>query len=223
MGNSDDLLRARPINKANGKSVALYKIPFIWIRNLYNWVLHWADTQYAVPALFLLTFGESSFFPIAPDVLLITLCLSIPQKGFYYAAICSIASLFGGIAGYGIGYYFWEAVGYPIINFYHAQEVFNSVKTAYQNNAFIVVFSAAFTPVPYKIFTIAGGICRIRFWQDFVAGSILGRSTRFFLIAGLFYFFGPSIKQFIDKYFGLLTIAFVIVLIGGFVAIKFIF
>lgn len=204
-------------------SEPLYKIPFAWIKRLYRWVLHWAQTPYGIPALFLLAFAESSFFPIPPDVLLIALALSMPQKSFYYAVVCTAGSVLGGMAGYGIGYYFWEMIGYPIINFYHAQDAFQAVKTAYQNNAFVAVFTAAFTPIPYKVFTIAGGICRIRFWQDLVVASLLGRAMRFFLVAALFYLFGPPIKKFIDRYFELLTVIFTLLLIGGFIMIKYVF
>lgn len=197
--------------------------PFEWLKRLYQWVLHWAETPYGVPALFLLSFAESSFFPIPPDVLLIALTLSIPRKGFYYAAVCSLGSVLGGMAGYAIGYYFWEAIGQPIINFYHAQEAYAAVQKAYQDNAFFAVFTAAFTPIPYKVFTIAGGICHIRLLEDLVLGSLIGRSLRFFAVAALFYFFGPPIKKFIDRYFELLTIVFTVLLIGGFLAIKYVF
>ena len=197
--------------------------PFGWVKRLYNWVLHWADTPYGVPALFLLAFAESSFFPIPPDVLLIALALARPKRALYFAAVCSVGSVLGGVAGYGIGYYFWDAIGQPIIDFYHAQVAFATVKLAYQDNAFIAVFTAAFTPIPFKVFTIAGGICEINLFRDLVLASTLGRSLRFFIVAVLFFFFGPPIKTFIDRYFELLTIAFTILLIGGFFAIKYVF
>ncbi|MDO9541627.1 MAG: VTT domain-containing protein [Kiritimatiellia bacterium] len=200
-----------------------YFQPFAWGKNLYKWVLRWAETPYGVPALFLLAFAESSFFPIPPDVLLVALTLSIPKKGFYYAAICSIGSVFGGMAGYGIGYFFWDTAGQSIINFYHAQEAYAAVQKAYQANAFFAVFTAAFTPIPFKVFTIAGGICHISFWQDMVLASMIGRSLRFFLVAALFFFYGPSIKRLIDRYFEILTIIFTVLLIGGFLAIKYVF
>lgn len=202
-------------------SPAWYQAPFVWLKKLYQWVLHWADTPYGMPALFLLAFAESSFFPIPPDVLLIALALSKPRKSLWFATVCSIGSVLGGMAGYGIGYFFWETVGQPIINLYQAQAVFAKVQGYYQQNAFLYVFTAAFTPIPYKVFTIAGGICQIRFWQDLVLASLIGRSLRFFMVAGLFYFFGPPIKQFIDRYFELLMIVFSILLVGGFVAIKY--
>lgn len=201
--------------------VPWYKTPFVWLKRLYQWVLHWADTPYGVPALFMLAFAESSFFPIPPDVLLIALALSKPRRSLRYAAVCSVGSVLGGMLGYGIGYFFQETVGQPIINFYHAQAAFAKVQGFYQQNAFFYILAAAFTPIPYKVFTIAGGICQIGFWQDMVLGSLIGRSLRFFLVAGLFYFFGPPIKQFIDRYFELLTVLFGILLIGGFLAIKY--
>jgi len=200
-----------------------YFQPFAWGKKLYKWVLHWAETPYGVLALFLLAFAESSFFPIPPDVLLIALTLSIPKKGFYYAAICSLGSVLGGMAGYGIGYFFWDTIGQPIINFYHAQEAYETVQRAYQENAFFAVFTAAFTPIPYKVFTIAGGICHIRFWQDLVLASMTGRSLRFFLVATLFFFYGPSIKWFIDRYFEILSVIFTVLIVGGFLAIKYVF
>ncbi|MBI2442184.1 MAG: DedA family protein [Lentisphaerae bacterium] len=202
-------------------STGRYRAPFGWLKRLYHWVLHWAATPYGASALFLLAFAESSFFPIPPDMLLIALALSRPRKSLWFALICSLGSVLGGIAGYGIGYFFWEAVGEPIINFYHAQAAFAKVQGYYQRDAFFYVFLAAFTPIPYKVFTIAGGICQIRLWQDLVLASLIGRSLRFFLVAALFYFCGPPIKQFIDRYFEILTIVFGVLLVGGFIAIKY--
>ena len=203
------------------RPVPWYRVPFVWFKRLYQWVLHWADTPYGMPALFLLAFAESSFFPIPPDVLLIALALSKPLRSLWYAMVCAVGSVLGGMAGYAIGYFFWDTVGQPIINFYHAQAAFTTVQGYYQDNAFFYMLLAAFTPIPYKVFTIAGGICQIQFWQDLVLGSLIGRSLRFFVVAGLFYFFGPSIKKFIDRYFEMLTILFGILLVGGFLAIKY--
>ncbi len=199
---------------------ARHASPIAWLKRLYQWVLRWADTPYGVPALFLLAFAESSFFPIPPDVLLIALALSRPRRSWYYAALCSLGSVLGGMAGYGIGYFFWETIGRPIITLYHAEAAFARVQSYYQDNALFYVFTAAFTPIPYKVFTLAGGICQIRFWQDLVLGSLLGRSLRFFLVAALFFFFGPPIKQFIDRYFEWLTLAFGALLVGGALALR---
>lgn len=200
--------------------------PFHPLRRLYNWVLHWADTPYAVPALFILAFAESSFFPIPPDVLLIALAISIPARAFYYALICSLGSVIGGGFGYLIGWQFYEVIGVPIINFYHGWEVFHKIEGMYNEHGLLAVLIAAFTPIPYKIFTIASGV----FWRSsfadflsFMGISLLGRSTRFFLVAGIIWYFGPTIKTFIEKYFELLTVAFTVALILGFVAVKYLF
>jgi membrane protein YqaA with SNARE-associated domain len=191
------------------------------IRRLYNWTLHWAKTPHSTWALFILAFCESSFFPIPPDVLLMALAVAIPGKSFKYALVCSAGSVLGGCFGYLIGYEFYEYIGRPIIGFYNITDVFNSVSTQYQSNAFAAIAVAGFTPIPYKVFTIAAGVCKINFFT-LVLASALSRSARFFIIAGLFYLFGPKIKMFIEKYFNIITIIFVILLIGGFVAVKYI-
>lgn len=193
-----------------------------FIKKMYEWVLHWAETPYAVPALFLLAFSESSFFPVPPDVLLITLAISIPKKSFKYAMICAIGSVLGGILGYYIGLYGYEAVGKPIVDFYHGQEIMEMIKSKYDQHGFWGILVAAITPIPYKVFTIASGVFRFDFLL-FLIASIVGRSTRFFVVAGLIWKFGPSIRDFIDKYFNLLSIVFMVLLIGGFILLKYVF
>jgi membrane protein YqaA with SNARE-associated domain len=192
------------------------------VRRLYDWVLHWAETPYAVPALFVLSFAESSFFPIPPDVLLIALCIGEPHKSYRFALWCSIASVFGGIAGYGIGMFAWEQVReffYAYIPGVNATSV-AQVSALYEKHNFWVVFVAAFTPIPYKVCTILAGVCAINF-PMFVVASAVGRSARFFLVAWLIRRYGPSIKDFIEKRFGLVTIAGTALLIGGFLAVKY--
>ncbi|MEW6357979.1 MAG: YqaA family protein [Planctomycetota bacterium] len=189
------------------------------IRRLYDWVLHWADTPYGAPALFVLAFVESSFFPIPPDVLLIALALGSRKRAFYYALICSIGSVLGAFLGYAIGYWFWESVGQRIVDFYHLQDKFDLVRQKYEDYAFQSILIAAFTPIPYKVFTIAAGISKISLWVLFSA-SVIGRSARFFLVAGVLYIFGPPAKRFIDKYFDWLAILFVVLIVLGFVVIK---
>ncbi|MFQ5964940.1 MAG: YqaA family protein [Candidatus Scalinduaceae bacterium] len=190
------------------------------IRRLYDWTLHWAKTPHSTWALFILAFCESSFFPIPPDVLLIALAVALPTKSFKYALVCSAGSVLGGCFGYLIGYGFFEYIGEPIISFYNITDKFNAVSTSYQSNAFAAIAIAGFTPIPYKVFTIAAGVCKVNLFTLIVA-SLLGRSGRFFMVAGLLYLFGPKIKIFIEKYFNILTIVFVILLIGGFVVIKY--
>ncbi len=188
-------------------------------RRLYDWTLHWAHTPYGSIALFVLAFCESSFFPIPPDVLLMALAFSIPKKSFKYAAICSGGSVLGGCFGYFIGYQFFEFVGLPILHFYGIMDKFNFVKEKYNANAFAAIAVAGFTPIPYKIFTIAAGVCKINLWT-FIIASAVSRSGRFFAVAGLVYLFGPKIKNFIDKYFNIISVAFVVLLIAGFFVIK---
>lgn len=190
------------------------------VRRLYDWVLHWADTPYALPALFVLSFAESSFFPIPPDVLLIALCIGNVQKGYRFAAWCSIASVLGGIAGYGIGALLWtDGVREFFTTYVFSQEKFDYVGGLYERWNFWIVFVAAFTPIPYKVITITAGVFGVNFGL-FVLASVIGRSARFFLVAWLFRRYGPSIKDFIERRFALVTIAGTVLLIGGFMAFK---
>ncbi|RME72030.1 MAG: DedA family protein [Verrucomicrobia bacterium] len=191
------------------------------IRKLYKWVLHWADTPYALPALFLLAFTESSFFPIPPDVLLMALCMGAPKRSFRYVFWCSLASVLGGILGYYIGYGFYDTIGVRIIDTLGYQHHFETVGTYYGDNAFLAIVTAAFTPIPYKVFTIAAGVFHENVsLATLVLASSIGRTARFALVGGAIYFFGPPVKAILDKYLEWLTIAFALLLIGGFVLIK---
>ncbi len=192
------------------------------LRRLYDWVLHWAQTPYGMPALFLLAFAESSFFPIPPDVLLIALCLGMRQKWFRYALVCSVASVLGGWFGYLIGWGAWSAVDQIFFAYVpgFTEEVFANVQAKYEKWNFWVVFTAAFTPIPFKVFTIAAGVFGINFVK-FTLAAVVGRSARFFLVAGLLYWFGEPIRKFIDKWFNLLTLLFTIIFIGSFVILKY--
>lgn len=192
----------------------------LFLRKLYDWVLHWADTPYGVPALFVLALAESSFFPVPPDVLLIVLCLSQNRKAFYYAAICTIGSVVGGVIGFYIGMSFWE-LGKDILFHYIDQSTFETVRTSFQHNEAWAIAIAGFTPIPYKVFTISAGFFRVDF-MVFLIASLLSRGARFFLVGGLIYIFGQNIKDFIDRYFNLLTYIFVFLLIGGFLIVKYI-
>jgi membrane protein YqaA with SNARE-associated domain len=189
------------------------------LRRLYDWVLHWANTPYGTPALFVLAVAESSFLPVPPDVLLMALGLSIPKKALRYALICTIGSVLGGVVGYGIGYFGYEALGRPIIELYQGQEVMASIERLYAEYGFLGVLVAAITPIPYKVFTISSGFFRFEF-PLFLVASVIGRSVRFFVVAGLIWKFGPPIKSFIDRYFNILTIIFMVLLVGGFILIK---
>ena len=193
------------------------------LRRLYDWVLHWADTPFGAVALFVLAFAESSFFPIPPDPLLIALCIGEPKKSMRFAVWCSVASVLGGAAGYLIGYAVWEAVGPYFFHYVPSftPAAFEHVGGLYERYNFWVVFTAGFTPIPYKLITVAAGVFRINFGV-FLLASVLSRSARFFLVAALIRRFGPSIRDFIDRYFNLLSFLFVALLAGGFVVFKYV-
>jgi membrane protein YqaA with SNARE-associated domain len=190
------------------------------IRRLYDWVLSWAESRYGMVALVVLAFAESSFFPIPPDVLLIALCLGARHKWLHYAAACSVASVLGGLGGYAIGAFGYEALGAPIIEFYGAAGKYLEVQALYQEHGFAVVFLAGFTPIPYKVFTIAAGVFDLSL-IPFTGASLISRSARFFIVAGLLRMFGAPVKLFIDRWFNLLTIVFSVLLIGGFLLVKY--
>jgi len=199
------------------------------LRKLYDWVLHWTDTKYGMPALFILAFAESSFFPIPPDVLLIALAIGNRSKAFRFALVCSIGSIIGGIAGYSIGHFAWwsgKNVYSSLALFFFdnvpgfSVDIFQKIRSQYELNNILIVFTAGFTPIPYKIITITAGAFNINFPMFLLASSV-SRTARFFLVSLLIWKFGEPITTFIDKYFNLLTIIFTILLVGGFLVMKF--
>ncbi len=185
-------------------------------RRLYNWTLRLSESKHATGALFGISFAESSFFPIPPDVLLAPLCLGNRSKAFWFATVTTIASVLGAVAGYLIGMYAWGATA----DFWYSnipgfsQEKFAKVEGWYDTYGVWILFIAAFTPVPYKIFTIAGGVMG-QALLPFVLVSIVGRGARFFLVAGLLWWIGPKAEPFIDKYFNWLCLAVVVLGIAG--------
>ena len=191
------------------------------LKKLYHWVLHWAETPYGPWALLLLAFSESSFFPIPPDVLLVALAISIPKSSYRYALICTAGSVMGGTFGYFLGLKLMGTVGMPIINFYGLMEEFDKWKDIFRRNDVWMVAVAGFTPVPYKVITITAGAAKLDL-SNFIIVSAVSRAARFFLVGALIYRYGESIQPFIDKYFNLLSILFIALLIGGFLLIKFI-
>ncbi len=190
-----------------------------FIRKCYDWTISWARTKYASWALFGISFAESSFFPVPPDVLLIPMVIAERKKWFQIAFICSIASVLGSLLGYFIGYQLFELIGQKIVDFYNLQDVVKMLSEKYSEHAFITVFTAAFTPIPYKAITITAGLFKISL-ASLIVASAIGRSARFFIVAILIRIFGEKIQYFIEKYFNLLTILFVILLIAGFVVLK---
>jgi membrane protein YqaA with SNARE-associated domain len=189
------------------------------IRKLYDWVLQWATTPYALPVLFVVSFVESSFFPIPPDILLIAMVVAAPAGWFRFALVCSIGSVLGGMFGYLIGYQFMEITGNRIVEFYHFQEKWDKIGLLYDKYNAWAVAVAGFSPLPYKVFTLAAGAFEINF-LTFVLASAASRAARFFLIAALIYKFGPPFKILIEKYFNTFTIIFMILLVLGFFILK---
>lgn len=191
------------------------------LRRLYNWMLSFADKPSGPRALGVITFAESSFFPIPPDPLLLALSLGAPKKALRFATICTVASVLGGIAGYLLGSLFWEALS----GFFFAYvpgvtpEAFGKVQGLYQRWDFWAVFLAGITPLPYKVFTLSAGVFQVSF-PVFVVASMLSRGLRFFVLAGLVYFYGQPIQGFIDRHFTRLSWAFGILLVLGFLALR---
>lgn len=182
-----------------------------------DWVISWAESPYALLALFVLTFWESSFFPIPTDPLLIAMAVGSPENALFFAAVCTTASVSGAALGYGIGK--WG--GRPLADRIFSQKKIQTAENLYQKYDVWAVGAAALTPIPYKVFTITGGMAHLNFWR-FLIVSILARGARFFALAGAIFVFGPAIQTAIDEYFEFLTIAFLVLLIVGFVAVKYI-
>ena len=191
----------------------------ILIRKLYNWVLQWATTSYALPVLFIISFVESSFFPIPPDILLIAMVIASPVGWFRFACVCSVGSVLGGMFGYLIGYQFMDLIGDRIVAFYHFQEKWDKIGLLYDKYNAWAVAAAGFTPLPYKVFTLSAGAFKINF-PIFVLASAVSRSARFFLVAALMYKFGPPFKILIEKYFNIFTIVFMVLLVLGFFILQ---
>jgi len=194
-----------------------------WHRRLYDWVIHFAHTKHGTTALFILSFAESSFFPVPPDVLLGPLALGAPKKWLKFALACSIASVLGGILGYCIGVFLWQAIGAWVFAHFGSigltEANFAKFQGWYDKYDFWIVFTCGFTPLPYKVCTISAGVAKISF-IGFLIASTVSRSARFFLVAGLMGWKGEKIRPLIEKYFNWFSLAFVVLLIGGFLVIK---
>ena len=192
------------------------------LRKIYEWTLSLAERRLSSLWLGLLSFAEASFFPIPPDVLLIPLCLGKMKKAFKFAFICSIASVLGGVAGYAIGAFAWDELSGLFFQYIpgFTPEKFDQLKSWYEEWGWPLVFIAGFSPIPYKIFTVASGVLGMALWP-FILASAISRSARFFLVAFLLAKFGEPMKEKIDKHFNLLALLFGVLLIGGIVVLKF--
>lgn len=190
------------------------------LRTLYDKTLLWSGHRHAVWILAAVAFTESSFFLVPPDVLLIPMVLAARPKWIRLALICTAASVLGGLFGYLIGAFLFDEVGRPILDMYHATAKFDAVRAAYNDNGVWIVFSAGFSPIPYKIFTIASGVTGMD-PVSFALASVCGRGARFFLVAALLWKFGVPIQAFIEKRLGLLALLFCVLLVAGVLALKF--
>jgi membrane protein YqaA with SNARE-associated domain len=192
------------------------------IRRLYDWTLGLAGHRRAPWALAAVSFVESSVFPIPPDVLLIPMVMAERRRAWFFAALCTIASVAGGFAGYFIGYGLFEALGRPILDFYGALAKFEEFSALYNEWGAWIVLMGGLTPFPYKVITIASGATGLDL-AVFTVASAVARGGRFFLVAGLIWYFGPPIQRWLERNLGLATTIFFVCLIGGFLAIKFVF
>ncbi len=190
------------------------------IRKLYDWTLSLARSRHALWALAAVSFVESSFFPIPPDVLMIPLIIARPRDAFKIAAVATIASVLGALLGYYIGYGLFDVLGQPILDFYGKGSEFEALKTQFDTWGVLAVLIAGVTPLPFKVVTIASGVLHFAL-VPFVLSAIAARALRFFIVAALLWKFGAPIRDFIEKRLGLMFTLFCVILVGGFVMVKF--
>jgi len=191
------------------------------LRGLYDWTMGLAAHRHALVALFVIAFIESSIFPIPPDIILIPMVLAARDKAWRIALVCTLASVTGGVAGYGIGHFLFEEIGRPMLEFYQYGPKFEVFQAKYNEWGAWAVFFAGVTPFPYKVITILSGTTGLDM-PVFIVSSILARGLRFFLVAWLLWKYGEPIREFIEKRLGILFIAFCLLLVGGFVLVKFV-
>jgi len=190
------------------------------LRRLYDRMIDIAAGPNAIWALVAVAFAESSFFPLPPDILLIPMMLARPRAAWRLAAVCVVASVAGGMLGYAIGFWGFDLIGRPILQFYHAMDKYDALKAGFDRWGVWIIILKGMTPIPYKLVTIASGVAHFDF-AAFVGASIVSRSLRFFLLAALLWWFGPAVREFIEKRLMLVTTAFVVCLVGGFAIIRY--
>ena len=187
---------------------------------VYAQTLALAASRYATAALALVAFAESSFFPLPPDLLLIPMILARPRRAFLLAGLCTIMSVLGGFLGYAIGYFLFDAIGRPILEFYHAMGRYDALKAAFAQWGVWIIIIKGLTPIPYKLVTIASGVAQFPI-VPFALASLVSRSLRFFLLAALLWRFGEPVREFIERRLMLVTSLFAAALVGGFVALRY--
>ena len=190
------------------------------LRRLYDWTMSLAAHPHSMWVLFFIAFIESSFFPIPPDILLLPMVLAARGNAWKIAGICTIGSVLGGIAGYGIGFFLFESIGRPILDLYGYGAKFEAFQALYNEWGAWIVAAGGLTPLPFKVITIASGVTGLDL-VTFTIASILSRGFRYYLVAALLWYFGEPIRIFIEKYLPWVVTAGFVVLLGGFVAIKF--
>ena len=190
------------------------------LKRLYDWTMAKAASKHSETWLATISFAESSFFPIPPDLLLVPMILANREKAWRIATICTLASVVGGIAGYMIGYFLYETIGQWVIEFYHLEDRFEQLRHTFIEYGAEILIIKGMTPIPYKLLTITAGVAGLSLWV-FILASILSRAMRFFLVAALLYWFGAPIRDFIEKRLTLVTSAFAVALVGGFAVLKF--
>jgi len=190
------------------------------LQRLYARTLAIAAGPNALAALLAVSFVESSVFPIPPDILLIPMILARPREAFRLAALCTLASVAGGLLGYAIGYFLFDAIGRPVLEFYHAMDSYDALKAGFGRWGVWIIIIKGMTPIPYKLVTIASGVAHFNLaW--FIGASIVSRSLRFFLVALLLWWFGDAARNFIERRLMLVTTLFAVALVGGFVALRY--
>lgn len=192
------------------------------MRNLYNWTLSWAEHTQAKLALFFLAMIEAIFFPIPPDPLLVLMTAVDARDWLKFALITTIGSVAGAVIGYLVGLFFYKEFGQSIISFYGFENAFEALRESFNDHSFLAIFIAAFSPIPFKVFTIAAGAFKAPF-LIFILATLVGRGLRFFLVAAIISYLGKKGHSFIESHFNVLALIFGILLIAGFAAIKFLF
>src|SRR5216684_7363866 len=187
---------------------------------LYSRALALAASPHAMWVMAAMSFAESSFFPLPPDILLIPMILAQPRRAWLIAGVCTIASVLGGFVGYAIGYFLFDTVGRPVLEFYHAMDRYEALKAAFAQWGVWIIILKGMTPIPYKLVTIASGVAHFDLLA-FIGASIVSRSLRFFLVAAVLWWFGDAARDFIERRLTLVTSVFAVLLVGGFVALRY--
>ncbi len=192
------------------------------MRSFYHRIKKLASGPHALRGLALVSFIESSFFPVPPDVMLVPMVLADRRRAWYIATVCTLASVMGGVFGYMLGLFAFEAIGQPLLSFYGKLDSLDHFQAWYQKYGSMIVFAAGLTPFPYKVITIASGALKLNFGV-FILASVLARGMRFFFEAGLLWYFGPRLEPFLERYFALITLGIFLCVFAGFFALKLFF